>query len=199
LRLLALTAALAFHGSVHPLSAGMRARMTGVSWHVGCPVALSQLRLLKLSYLGFDGRTHTGQLIVNAQQAAPLVSVFRKLYALRYPIRRMVPVDVYGADDFQSIEHDNTSAFNCRLAEGSSHWSQHAYGLAVDLNPLENPYVSNGKTSHKGSVKYLDRSKLLPGVITPAVVAAFKSIGWGWGGDWSGSVKDYQHFSSTGH
>ena len=113
----------------------------------------------------------------------------------------MVPVDVYRGSDFGSIEADNTSSFNCRNATGSSNWSNHAYGLAIDLNPLENPYVSGGRTSHRGSVKYLDRSKHLRGMIHPGdvVVRAFESIGWGWGGYWTGSVKDLQHFSANGH
>ena len=174
--------------------------MTGVSWHSGCPVGLSELRDVRVSYLGFDGRRHLGQIIVNRSVAKDVVSVFRKLYAARYPIRRMVPVDVYGGSDFNSIEHDNTSSFNCRNATGSSNWSNHAYGLAIDLNPIENPYVSGGSTSHRASVKYLNRSKHLKGMIHPGdvVVRAFESIGWGWGGYWSGSVKDLQHFSYNG-
>ncbi|MBA3716675.1 MAG: M15 family metallopeptidase, partial [Actinobacteria bacterium] len=123
------------------------------------------------------------------------------LYRVRYPIRQMRPVDAYGGSDFQSIEHDNTSSFNCRAATGSSNWSNHAYGLAIDVNPIENPYVSVGRTSHPDSVRYLNRSKHLPGMIHPGdvVVRAFEAIGWGWGGYWSGSVQDLQHFSSNGH
>jgi len=174
--------------------------MTGVSWHSGCPVGLSELRSTWVSYLGFDGERHLGQLIVNRSAAKGLVSVFRKLYFAHYPIRRMVPVDAYGGSDFNSIQHDNTSSFNCRNATGSSNWSNHAYGLAVDLNPIENPYLSGGRTSHRASVKYLDRSKHLRGMIHPGdvVVRAFESIGWGWGGYWTGSVQDLQHFSANG-
>ena len=118
--------------------------MIGVSWHQGCPVGLSQLRLVTLTYRGFDGRDHTGRLVANRDAAAALVAVFRRLYAARFPIRRMEPVDRYGGDDYRSIEADNTSAFNCRSATGSTHWSNHAYGRAIDVNPIENPYVSNG-------------------------------------------------------
>jgi hypothetical protein len=194
----ALVALGGFHGSIEPLSKAVRAEMTGRSWHAGCPVPLSQLRLLTLSHYGFDGRVHTGQLVVNADVAAPVVGVFRRLFALRYPIRRMRLVDEYGADDFRSIEADNTSAFNCRAATGSGRWSEHAYGHAIDLNPLENPYVSGGRTSHPASVPYLDRARRRRGMVTPAVVEAFAAIGWGWGGNWAGSVKDYQHFSASG-
>ncbi len=174
--------------------------MTGVSWHAGCPVGLGDLRLLTLTYRGFDGRDHTGRLIANRSAAAGLVSVFRRLYAARFPIRRVEPVDRYGGDDFRSIEADNTSAFNCRAATGSSHWSNHAYGLAIDINPIENPYISGGTTSHAASRPYLDRSRHRAGMAFAGgtLVGAFASIGWGWGGSWAGSVQDTQHFSWNG-
>ena len=190
-----------FAARITPIGAAQRERMSGVSWHPGCPVGPSGLRNVWLAYRGFDGNRHVGQLIVNRSVAADIVRVFRKLYRARYPIRQMRPVDVYGGNDFRSIEHDNTSSFNCRNATGSSNWSQHAYGLAIDLNPLENPYVSSGRTSHRGSVKYLNRSKRLKGMIHPGdvVVRAFESVGWSWGGYWTGSVQDLQHFSADGH
>jgi hypothetical protein len=172
--------------------------MIGVSWRPGCPVGLADLRLLTLTYRGFDGRAHTGQLVANRDAAGTLVGVFRRLYAAGFPIRRMQRVDAYGGDDFRSIEADNTSAFNCRVATGSSHWSQHAYGRAIDVNPIENPYVSGGKSSHPASAPYLDRSHR-PGMAYEGgvLVEAFRAAGWGWGGSWTG-IKDYQHFSSTG-
>ena len=110
-----------------------------------------------------------------------------------------MPIEAYGGSDFASIEADNTSSFNCRNATGSSHWSEHAYGQAIDLNPLENPYVSGGTTSHPGSRRYLDRSRRLKGMVHAGdtVVRAFASVGWGWGGSWVGT-KDYQHFSASG-
>ena len=142
----------------------MRAQMTGVSWHPGCPVGLSDLRLITLTYRGFDGRDHAGRLIANRDAAAALVAVFRRLYAARFPIRRMEPVDRYGGDDYRSIEADNTSSFNCRDATGSTRWSNHAYGRAIDVNPIENPYVSGGTTSHPASRPYLDRARHRPGM-----------------------------------
>jgi hypothetical protein len=175
--------------------------MTGVSWHRGCPVPLAQLRLLTLSYRGFDGRVHTGHLVANADAAPALVATFRRLFAARFPIRRMEPVDAYAGNDFASIEADNTSAFNCRPVSGGSGWSQHAYGRAIDVNPIENPYVSaSGTTEHRASRPYLDRARHRPGMAYPGgtLVTAFASSGWGWGGAWSGA-KDYQHFSSSGH
>jgi hypothetical protein len=186
-----------FRASVRPLPSAFRSAMS--SWRPGCPVAPGELRLLSVTYLGFDGRAHLGRLVVNATAARPLASVFERLYDVRFPIRRIEPVDVYGADDYASIEADNTSAFNCRPATGSSRWSMHAYGLALDLNPLENPYVNGGRTSHPRSRPYLDRSLELRGMVHEgdAVVRAFASIGWGWGGRWSDPT-DYQHFSATG-
>jgi D-alanyl-D-alanine carboxypeptidase len=170
------------------------------SWHPGCPVALSGLRLVTMPYRGFDHQVHTGRLVVNAAVTGKLILVFRKLFAMRYPIRKMVPVDAYHGSDFASIQADNTSAFNCRDATGSSSWSEHAYGLAVDLDPCENPYVSaDGYEAHKHCRKYVDRSLDDPGVIHAGdkVVRAFASVGWGWGGTWQGA-RDYQHFSANG-
>jgi D-alanyl-D-alanine carboxypeptidase len=188
-----------FHARTQPIPPAMRAQMTGVSWHRGCPVGLSELRLITLTYRGFDGRDHVGRVIANRSAAATLVGVFRRLYAARFPIRRMEPVDRYGGDDYRSIEADNTSAFNCRPATGSTHWSQHAYGRAIDVNPIENPYVSGGTTSHRASTPYLDRSHRRAGMAYEGgvLVDAFRSAGWGWGGSWNG-IKDYQHFSATG-
>ncbi|WP_346040794.1 M15 family metallopeptidase [Actinomadura chokoriensis] len=171
------------------------------SWRRGCPVAPSGLRMIEMTYWGMDDKPHTGgRLVVNAKAADDLVSVFKKLYAMRYPIERMEPVDKYGGSDFDSIEANNTSAFNCRNATGSSSFSQHAYGLAVDINPCQNPYVyADGRTAHKDCTKYKNRDLDAPGMIHAGdkVVKAFASIGWGWGGEWSGA-KDYQHFSASG-
>ena len=174
--------------------------MTGRSWRPGCPVSISQLRVLTMTYWGFDGRPHIGRLVVNADVAGGVVSVFHRLYDARFPIRRMQPVDLYGGSDFRSIEADNTSAFNCRAATGSTHWSEHAYGHAIDVDPIENPYVDGGRTSHPASRPYLDRSRHRPGMAYPGgtLVGAFAAISWGWGGSWSGTVHDYQHFSRSG-
>ena len=173
--------------------------MTGASWRPGCPVPLGDLRLLILFHWGFDGRTHTGRLIVHEDVARDVLGVFRRLYASRFPIRRMVPVDAYGGSDFRSIEADNTSAFNCRYVDGTRRWSEHACGRAIDVNPIENPYVSGGRTSHPASARYIDRSQRRPGMAYEggALVRAFDATGWSWGGRWT-SVKDYQHFSASG-
>ncbi len=170
------------------------------SWRPGCPVPLSGLRKITMTYWGFDDQAHTGTLVVNKKVAEDVASVFGKLYDMRYPIRRMETVDVYKGSDNDSIDADNTSAFNCRSATGSSSWSNHAYGLAVDLNPRENPYVyANGSNAHRNADAFVDRPLKKPGVINSGdrVVRAFQQIGWGWGGSWSGA-KDYQHFSVNG-
>jgi hypothetical protein len=189
-----------FRGSIQRIDAAQAKRMTGVSWRPGCPVALRDLRVLRLSHWDFGGRTRTGRVIVHRDVARDFVQVFRDLYAARFPIRRMVPVDAYGGSDFRSIEADNTSAFNCRYVEGTTRWSNHAFGTAIDVNPIENPYVSGGRTSHAASRPYLDRSRRRPGMAYEggALVRAFDRIGWGWGGRWT-SVKDYQHFSASGN
>jgi hypothetical protein len=188
-----------FRGSIARIDAAQAKRMTGVSWRPSCPVPLRDLRILSLSHRRFDGRVGTGRLVVHEDVARDVLAVFRRLYEARFPIRRMTPVDAYGGSDFRSIEADNTSAFNCRRVEGTSRWSEHAYGRALDLNPIENPYVSGGSTSHRASVPYLDRSRRRPGMAYEggSAVRAFDAIGWGWGGRWT-SVRDYQHFSASG-
>jgi hypothetical protein len=188
-----------FRGTISRIEGSLAQTMTGLSWRPGCPVHLRDLRLLKMSHWRFDGTVRTGRLIVHADVARDLVGVFRTLYRARFPIRRMVPVDAYGASDFRSIEADNTSAFNCRYVDGTTRWSEHAYGRAIDVNPIENPYVSGGSSSHRASGSYVDRSRRRPGMAYDGgvLVRAFDAIGWGWGGRWT-SVKDYQHFSASG-
>jgi D-alanyl-D-alanine carboxypeptidase len=188
-----------FFGTVTLISGPQAKRMTGVSWRPGCPVALRDLRLVTVKYWGFDGRVHTGRLILHEDVWRPVLRALHDLYETRFRIRRMVPIDAFGGSDFRSIEADNTSAFNCRYVDGTTRWSEHAYGRAIDVNPIENPYVSGGTTSHGASRPYLDRSRRRPGMAYEggALVRAFDAAGWGWGGRWSGA-KDYQHFSASG-
>jgi hypothetical protein len=171
------------------------------SWHRGCPLAPASLRRLRLTYLGFDGRAHAGALIVNAKVVGSLTRVFARLYAARFPIRRLQPIDAYGGNDERSLDADNTAGFNCRyaVAPGPKHWSVHAYGLAVDVNPVENPYVEGGRVHPRAGRAYLDRSRYRRGMALRGglLVRAFADVGWQWGGRWSGSP-DYQHFSATG-
>jgi hypothetical protein len=170
------------------------------TYRAGCPVPPAQLRLVRVSHWGFDGRTHAGSLVVNRSVARDVVTVFRRLYAARFPIRRMRPVSAYRGSDDASMAADNTSAFNCRAAVGSAtrSWSLHAYGLAIDVNPVENPYLLGGRPRPSAGRRYLDRSRLRAGMAVEGgvLVRAFASIGWGWGGRWG--APDYQHFSTSG-
>jgi D-alanyl-D-alanine carboxypeptidase len=169
------------------------------SYRAGCPVGPRRLRTLRLSYWGFDGRPHVGRLVVHERVARDVVTVFRRLYTVRFPIRRMVPVSRYRGSDDASMAADNTSGFNCRFVSGTSRWSMHAYGLAIDVNPLENPYVSGGRVSPPAGRRYLDRGRRRMGMAIDGgtLVRAFAGVGWRWGGHWRGSL-DYQHFSTTG-
>jgi hypothetical protein len=201
--LLTLVAALGvpFHGRAEPLDARTRARMSGVSWHRGCPVGLNRLRLLTVDHWGFDSEAHRGRLVVNRDVAVGMLGAMRSLYRLHFPIRQMRLVDAYGADDHRSMDADNTSAFNCRFVAGTGSWSEHAYGRAIDVNPIENPYVTeSGHVSPPAGARFADRSQRAEGLIHGGgpVVAAFAAAGWKWGGAWVGT-KDYQHFSTSGH
>jgi hypothetical protein len=190
----------AFSFEATALDAERRRRMTGVSWRAGCPVGLDDLRLVVVSHWGFDGQIHRGHLIVHADAAETMRTAFKRLFEAGFRIRQVRPIDDFGGDDFTSIEADNTSAFNCRPTTGSTTvWSQHAYGRAIDVNPLENPYVTRGTTSHERSKPYLDRSNVRPGMILPSspATAAFAAGGWKWGGEWTQPV-DLQHFSANG-
>jgi poly-gamma-glutamate synthesis protein (capsule biosynthesis protein) len=205
--LLALPVALAaFHGSVQPLSQQVRAEIIrNHYWHAGCPVSLTGLRLLTVTYLGFDKRPHTGQLVANRDAAWPLVRVFRRLYRVHFAIRQMSLAAAYGTQ--AASAPDASSGFDCRFAKpspcpgssGTGHWSEHAYGEAVDLNPIENPYVGCGRTRPPASIPYLNRARIRRGMVTSVVVRAFRMIGWDWGGSWTGTDKDYMHFSASGH
>ena len=171
------------------------------SWHPGCPVAPAQLRRLRVAYWGFDGRAHTGALVANADAVSDLVHVFARLYEARFPIRRMRPIDAYHGRDEPSLEADNTAAFNCRyaVAPGPKRWSAHAFGRAIDVNPVENPYLEGGRVHPRRGRAFLDRSRRRPGMAVRGglLVRAFAGVGWAWGGRWTGSP-DYQHFSATG-
>jgi hypothetical protein len=189
-----------FSASISRIDPAMRSRMIGSSWHAGCPVAIRNLRLLQVSHWGFDREVQRGRLVVHKDQAVRLRTVMRRLFDARFPIRRMRLIDAYGARDRRSMAANNTSAFNCRPVAGTNRWSQHAYGRAIDLNPVLNPYVSGGYVSPPAGEAYADRSLRRRGMIHAGdrVVRAFAAVGWEWGGRWS-SPKDYQHFSANGH
>jgi D-alanyl-D-alanine carboxypeptidase len=186
-----------YHASARPVTAAQ----LGASWHAGCPVGPAQLRTLRVSYVGFDGRAHTGALVVHRDAVGAVTTVFRRLYVTRFPISRMQPVARYGGSDRRSMAADNTSAFNCRYASapGPKRWSAHAFGKAIDVNTIENPYVQGSYVSPAAGRAYLDRSRYRPGMAVAGgvLVRAFASVGWLWGGRWA-ATPDYQHFSATG-
>ncbi|MEO6318905.1 MAG: M15 family metallopeptidase, partial [Acidimicrobiales bacterium] len=172
----------------------------GASWKpdMGC-LAPGQLRAVNVSHWGYDGAVHTGRIIVAEAEAERMMAVFGDVYAARFPIERMVPIDAYGGDDQASMRANNTSGFNCRSVGSSSTLSQHGLGLAVDVNPLMNPYVKGSAVDPPEGARWADRSRTDAGMIKPGgpVVDAFDRQGWAWGGYWS-SGQDYQHFSANG-
>lgn len=188
-----------FTSSVHGISASLERQMTGSSYRSGCPVRPTDLRLLEIVHHGFDGRDRVGLLVLHRDAVADVRVALTRSYEAGFRIERMRLIDRYGADDDRSMAANNSSAFNCRTVGGSTRWSEHAYGRAIDLNPVQNPYVSGSTVAPDAGRAYLDRSNVRRGMLVSgdATVTAFEDRGWGWGGDWS-SVKDYQHLSSTG-
>jgi D-alanyl-D-alanine carboxypeptidase len=187
-----------FDAAVAAIDDDVRARMT-VSWRAGCPVGIEDLRLVTLVHWGYDGLVHSGELVVHQDHADAMVRAFRALFDARFPIERMQLVDVFGGDDAASTRANNTAAFNCRSVVGRPGvWSEHAYGRAIDVNPLVNPYTLDPNVSDPALSRYLDRDQDVAGMIRAgdAAVAAFAAVGWTWGGTWSSP--DYQHFSATG-
>ena len=181
-----------FVATVQPVTA----ERLGKSWREGCPVGPDQLRLVRMSVLGFDGRVHRGELVVAAAVTRDVVATFAELYHHRYPIERMVTVEKYDADDDASMAANNTSAFNCRPITGGTAWSNHSYGRAIDVNPVQNPYISgSGNVYPPNGAPYVDRTRTDPGLIhaDDATVRAFEARGWEWGGYWDTPI-DYQHF-----
>ena len=191
----------AFHGVSKPVEGRIEDRVRGSSWRPGCPVGLGKLRVLELRHWGFDGDVHRGRLIVHRAHDRKLLAVMKRLFAKRFPIHRIELIDRYGADDRRSMNADNTSAFNCRFVAGTRRWSMHAYGLAIDINPIENPYVSGPHVSPPAGAEFTDRSRDAEGMIHAGdlVVKAFaRKAGWEWLGDGPQSIRDYQHFSADG-
>jgi hypothetical protein len=187
-------------GSANPIDDELGAAMTGVSWHVGCPVPIADLRQLHVDHVGFDGHRNTGQLVVHADAADAVLAAFRSMYEARFPIERVTLIDEVGGSDDAAMAANLTTAFNCRRVTGGSGWSEHAYGRAIDINPVQNPYVSSrGTVLPPAGSSYLDRGSGAIGLIAEGgpAVAAWDAVGWQWGGRWQ-SIKDYQHFSASG-
>jgi hypothetical protein len=185
-----------FHSTIQAVPASVLARST---WTSGCPVAATDLRYVTVSFRGFDGLAHTGEPLVNARAADALVTVFGKLFAEGYPIERMRVTSAAELNAPPTGDGNTTAAFACRPVRGQKAWSQHAYGLAVDVNPFQNPYHKGDIVLPELATSYLERGDVRPGMILPngPVVRAFASVGWRWGGDYR-SLKDFMHFSANG-
>jgi hypothetical protein len=183
-----------FH--IDPIPAAAMKKMDGVSWHKGCPVPLTDLRQLTVAYYNFSQQTQPGVLYVHKDVAEDLRVIFEKLYAAKFLIERMAPVEAYNGNDDASMTANNTSAFNCRDVTGTpGKFSNHSWGRAVDINPLTNPYVKGRTVLPPAGKQYLDRTHAYPGSILDKsqIVKEFESRGWTWGGRWT-DLKDYQHF-----
>lgn len=192
-----------FKSSVSKITPALARRMKS-SYRAGCPVPLKNLRYIELSHFDFGGTPKQGELVVAASEVPAVLQIFRKLYQARYPIERMELVSDYGGNDDRSMAANNSSAFNCRSVANTDRWSEHSYGKAIDLNPLQNPYVVGDSIMPPEGERFafIERQ---PGTEAPkgaivdndAAVRAFEAAGWVWGGDWVSS-KDYQHFSASG-
>ncbi|TDP97331.1 D-alanyl-D-alanine carboxypeptidase-like protein [Labedaea rhizosphaerae] len=186
-----------YHATVSAIPAKVLTRST---WQPGCPVAKADLRYLTMSFRGFDGRVHTGEMIVNAAVATKVTTVFGQLFDRRFPIEEMRVTTRAELSAPPTGDGNNTGSFVCRPMVGQTTWSAHAYGLAVDLNPFINPYVNGDLVLPELASSYLDRSWVRPGMVRSgdAVVRAFAAQGFAWGGYWT-RPKDLQHFTANGH
>ena len=186
-----------FRGEVAAIPPEVQASMRGASWreHERCP-AFEALALVRVSHHGFDGGVHDGELIIAAAVAEDVVRVFERIFAARFPIERMVRIDAYGGDDDRSMADNNSSGFCFRTIAGTGTLSLHALGTAIDLNPVQNPFIKGDSVCPPAARAYLDRTDIRPGMIVrpDPVTDAFDAIGWEWGGDWT-RAKDYQHFA----
>ncbi len=184
------------------IPASVKMRIVGKSYGEKCDVPMEDLRYVTVLYWGFDNQSHRGELTVNRKIASDIVDIFQELYKKKYPIERIELVDNYNADDDESMAANNTSSFNYRNIDGTKKISLHSYGLAIDINPLYNPYVRehNGKTviTPVNGMKYADRSLDNPYYIKKddVIYRAFIKKGFTWGGEWK-TQKDYQHFQKT--
>lgn len=180
----------------HPIDKVVEKRIKGISWKQNNTVKLSDLCYVKVTYWGFDEKPHIGELIVDKDLGQEVVEIFQELYDAKFPIEKIKLIDEYNAVDIKSMEDNNTSAFCYREVEGKpGKLSKHSYGIAIDINPLQNPYVYKKKISPAAGKAYVDRSNVSKGMIIKNDVCykAFTSRGWTWGGNWK-YEKDYQHF-----
>jgi hypothetical protein len=194
----------AFDGRAWRLPYALRDRMRGTTWKPGCPVPLDDLQLIRFDYWDFDGLDRRGPMVVHKDVAEDVLWVFERLFRARFPIKKVALAREFVPEEFEariSSPRSVTASFNCRPVVTplgpADEFSDHAYGLAIDINPVQNPYVTaDGFVRNRKSERYLDRSRDLPGMIHDGdvVVRSFAAIGWSWGGRWNGG-KDYMHFA----
>jgi len=186
-----------FRATIDPVPAQVAERST---WSPGCPVTLDELRYLTVTFIGFDGLAHTGELLVHADVAGAIAGVFGALHAARFPLEEVRVIAAHELDLHPTGDGNVTSAFVCRPTVSGTRWSEHAYGRAIDVNPFHNPYVRGDLVLPELAGAYRDRGDVRPGMVLAddPVTAAFAAIGWGWGGDWAGSAIDPMHFSASG-
>jgi hypothetical protein len=184
-----------FEATIEPVTADV----VWATWREGCPLHYSELSLLTMPYWTPDGIVVVGQMTVNSSVAEDVVAAFEELFHLRFPIERIALVDDYGGDDKAAMAANVTSGFNCRYVDGTERWSNHAFGLAVDINPLLNPWVRGETALPVEGEPYVERDPAVPGMINAgdATIAAWERVGWSWGGTWQSP--DYMHFSQPGN
>jgi hypothetical protein len=188
-----------YSSEISEISAELELKMHNRSWRDDCPVQLTDLRHITVLHWNFEGAVSVGELIVHRKIAVEMTEIFRELFIAKFPIERIQLIDEYDADDERSMEANNTSAFCCReITNKPGFFSNHSYGIAIDINPLVNPYVKGDQVLPKSGAAYLDRSKSFKGLISDSpenpCFQAFVSRGYEWGGSWVDRI-DYQHFS----
>lgn len=181
--------------TINEIDDEIKQKIVGKSWKKDCPIPIKNLRYLNLSCYGFDNETYIGEMIVHKDVAEDVIAIFKELYVNKYPVEKMKLIDDYEADDNKSMKDNNSSSFCYRKIANSNTISMHGYGLAIDINPLQNPYVVKKTVLPPEGKDFVDRSKLKKGMIIKNDVCynAFINRGWSWGGDWT-TPKDYQHF-----
>lgn len=188
-----------FHARIEPIPVSVKPMMLRYTWHPGCPVNLDHLAYLKLTYLGFDQRSHQGVLIVNRTVAKEVVEIFKELYLAHFPIARMQPMHVFKGSDLAAMKANSTVGFVCRPKTGETQgFSVHSYGLAIDINQRQNPYVNGDTVLPPKGRDYLNRDSYREGMIRPGEIAylIFRKRGWIWGGALP-FRKDYMHFQKS--
>lgn len=190
-----------FAYSVRPLRIEEAELTRGWLWNTRCPVRWENLDVLSVRYRGFDGKSHTGRLVIRRGWAVPVSLVFGRMYEDGFRIDQMDFMITLAAVQYQDLATNNTYAFHCRKTISGGSWSQHAYGEAVDINPVQNPYhrPSNGYVFPPAGAAYVQRNPLRTGMIgaNGLVETAFYLVGWKWGGRWT-YAQDYMHFSRSG-